>query len=420
MMVAWDEWEQLGLWIDALGGLLFIVLGLLVMLAKIRSRPQAWFVAFALSFGAFYLLNNLRVLFPDWNRYLMWFDIGFRVVTFVCSIGLGHSLVSKSTLRKAWPAAAITLAVFATYIAAPMMSITYTNVKPETWVSEMAYGLSNAGLLWMVLVQAWGPSSPRAGAIAFAMVPFIATNSGLRMVLVAAHGKTFLTANGSALVETWIVWLLATSFFLMTATIIAAWGWHMAKNQPKDPWPRRIVVLGSAFLLLGVVWSTLTSAGAPNNLGILGATRVFGVIALGYSILRHQFLELDVKLKFGLRQSTVAAIFIAAFFVVSELVSGLLSERIGLIAGVLTTGLLVFAIAPLQRLGERVASTALPDAKPIDERSLRERKKIYREMLESAWSDGHLSRTELQMLEVARERLQLSLDQTKQLERQFH
>ncbi len=419
-MVDWNAWEELGLWVDALGGLLFIVLGLMVLFAKLRTRSQAWFVAFALSFGAFYLLNNLRVIVGGFATWVDWTEYGLRILTMVCSVGLGVSLVSMDTVRKAWPATVAALVIFIIYAAAPILSFVTTDLKTDTFVSELTYGFSYAGLIWMVLVQAFGPPSARSGSIAFAMVPFIATNSGLRMVLISIHRKTILVEDAGPAITDWILSLYAVAFFLMTAVVIAVWGWHMVTKSPTDPWPRRIVVQGAAFLLLGVTWSAVTSAGAPNNLGILGTTRAFGVVALAYSILRHQFLELDLKLKFGLRQSTVAAIFIAAFFVVSELVAGLLSERIGLIAGVMTTGVLVFAIAPLQRLGEKVASTALPDAKPVEERSLRERKKIYQEMLDSAWSDGHLSRTELKMLDVARSRLNLTLYQANQLEKKFH
>lgn len=91
--------------------------------------------------------------------------------------------------------------------------------------------------------------------------------------------------------------------------------------------------------------------------------RLIPVALLAYVVLRGQVPGLDVKVRWGISRSTVAAAFVVVFFVASEgaqIVFGSENAWIGLGAA----AVLVFAIAPLQRAAERLAEKAIPYEPP--------------------------------------------------------
>lgn len=88
-------------------------------------------------------------------------------------------------------------------------------------------------------------------------------------------------------------------------------------------------------------------------------------------------------------RGTVAAV----FFVASQVAQEFLTDSYGWMAGGVTAGLLVFALAPLQRLGDRVAAAALPSARE-GVLSPERRALFYRRAVAMALSDGAISREE--------------------------
>jgi hypothetical protein len=149
-----------------------------------------------------------------------------------------------------------------------------------------------------------------------------------------------------------------------------------------------------------------------------GLARLLMVALLAYAILRHQLLGIDVKVKWTLKQSTVAAAFIGVFFVVSESAASFLSGSVGPYLGIAAAGLLVFALAPLQHAAQRVADRAMPGVKAAGAMSRDERAQLFRAMAGSAWADGTLTRDERRMLGELREELGLSTDEAERIERE--
>ncbi|HEV8359873.1 MAG TPA: hypothetical protein VGR28_05380, partial [Candidatus Thermoplasmatota archaeon] len=155
---------------------------------------------------------------------------------------------------------------------------------------------------------------------------------------------------------------------------------------------------------------------APLNAGPLGLSRTIAVLILAYAMLRHQLLDIDVKVRWTIQQSTIAAAFIGVFFVVSESAQTLLAGSVGPYLGIAAAGLLLFAMAPLQRAAERVAGAAVPHARrqlPPEERAA-----LYRDTARMAWADGRLTPDERRLLDGLRERLGLSADEASRLERE--
>lgn len=130
-----------------------------------------------------------------------------------------------------------------------------------------------------------------------------------------------------------------------------------------------------------------------------------------YALVRHQVFGVDLKVRFAVRQSTLAAVFLAVFFVVSEGAAAAFEDWSGSVyLGIGAAALLLFAIAPLQRLADRVAGAAVPGVRPVDELDRAERLAIYRDQVRFAWADQALSQDERAMLARLRERLGLSAE----------
>lgn len=141
------------------------------------------------------------------------------------------------------------------------------------------------------------------------------------------------------------------------------------------------------------------------------------VILLVYAVLREQILGLELKLKWTINRGTLAAVFVASFFVVSELVAGILSERIGLVAGVLVTGALVFALAPLQRIADRVSDAAMPHVRDSEEYRTVRKREVYQAAVTSAMLDGVLTERERDLLATLADELGLRPSEARELDR---
>lgn len=153
------------------------------------------------------------------------------------------------------------------------------------------------------------------------------------------------------------------------------------------------------------------------NGGALGLARIVAVLVIAYGILRHQLLGIDLTVKRGIRRSTIAAIFIAVFFIVSEAAQVVFAGVVGSqILGIIAAGALVFALAPLQRFARSVADAAMPHAQDPDAMDDDERITVYRRQAEVAWADGALSADERALLDELRDQLGIDAEVVSEVE----
>ncbi len=120
---------------------------------------------------------------------------------------------------------------------------------------------------------------------------------------------------------------------------------------------------------------------------------------VAYGVLRTQLFDVDLRIKRGLRRGTVAAAFVATFFVVSELAGNYLSARFGTVLGVLGTGTLVFFLDPIQRAAERVSNAAMPNTVATPEYEAFRKLQVYDSALHAAFEDGHISDRQRRVLD---------------------
>lgn len=199
------------------------------------------------------------------------------------------------------------------------------------------------------------------------------------------------------------------AFSFIAVAIVAVHAW-----RSKDPAERRE---GSAFAILAIacvaVTLVLTFAFPPpardewtspaQGIGDALASLAIAAFA-GYALLKHRLFDLDVKLRWTISRGAVAAVFLAIFFIAAQLAQNFLSDTYGWMMGGVIAGVMLFAIAPIQRMAERVAVAAVPAATAGEDR----RMEVYRLALALALSDRAITRDEERHLAKLAEELGVS------------
>lgn len=194
---------------------------------------------------------------------------------------------------------------------------------------------------------------------------------------------------------------------LVLVPLLFLWPWATHGVGPKAARAARDVCIVIA--LFGLVWLVARAPG-PSDLFdfVIPLARFSGLVFLAYAIARQQLFDIDIKVKWTLRRGTVAAIFLAVFFVVAQLAQNFLSDRYGWAFGGIAAGLLLFAIAPIQRAAERLSDRAMPSVRPEDPFYVGEKKReTYRNAYATAWADGTMTPKDVRLLHEVREALGL-------------
>jgi hypothetical protein len=201
-----------------------------------------------------------------------------------------------------------------------------------------------------------------------------------------------------------------------------AWGfaaavhsWYIATSEAKRERARAFTL---AFGVRDVLW-TFTfalnaahyygyiSEGIPGDPGTLRFVVPFfyelAVIAyvplVAYGVLRVQLFDVDLRIKRTLRRSTVAAAFVATFFIVSELAGGYLSDQLGNVLGIICTGALIFFLDPIQRAADRLSNAAMPNTHETPEYESYRKLQVYESAVQAALEDGHISKRQRRVLD---------------------
>jgi hypothetical protein len=154
---------------------------------------------------------------------------------------------------------------------------------------------------------------------------------------------------------------------------------------------------------------------------LLGLWRILLPALVAYALVRHRLFDVDVQVRFAIRGSTLAGIFLAAFFVVNKVTENLVASRfendqVGIYAGGVVAGLLLFAISPLQKVADRLSRAVVPSAGPVSGMAHSERIDLYRQQAALVWSDGTMGPKERTLLDALRTRLAIPLEDATRLE----
>lgn len=237
--------------------------------------------------------------------------------------------------------------------------------------------------------------------------PFAARRT--RIGLAVASAALFIAVNLSP-VEIGLVMLYAAMSLLFAYALVAsfhAW-WVSAPGIDRT----RAGSFALAFGLRDVCWifiyvhgivlivQGLLDAPEPEYFYVIYAFGTFIAVPLiAYGILRTQLFDIDLRIRWTIKQSTVAAVFVAIFYLVSEGADRLLSSELGNIVGLIASAMVVFFLVPLQRFAERVASVAMPNTENTPEYTMFRKLQVYEAALTEALPDGDISERERALLD---------------------
>ena len=146
---------------------------------------------------------------------------------------------------------------------------------------------------------------------------------------------------------------------------------------------------------------------------------LLSVPLIAYAVLRGLLFDIDLRIRWTIKQSTVAGIIIAVVFVVSEGASNFLSAELGNIVGLLAAAVVMFFLAPLQRFAERVADAAMPNTQNTPEYAAHRKMQVYETAVADAHREGGISDKERTLLNHLRESLGITPADAEALEREL-
>lgn len=166
-----------------------------------------------------------------------------------------------------------------------------------------------------------------------------------------------------------------------------------------------IVYAGAIVLIFQGTYEVVDQDASGPAYIIYATGTLFAVPLIAYGILRTHLFDIDLRIQWTIKQSTLAAAVVAIIFLISEGADRLLSQELGTFAGLLAAAVVVFFLAPLQRFAERVAGAAMPNTKNTPEYAAFRKMRVYEEALAEALQEGGISEKERALLVRLRDTL---------------
>lgn len=135
---------------------------------------------------------------------------------------------------------------------------------------------------------------------------------------------------------------------------------------------------------------------------------LLAVPLIAYGILRSHLFDIDLRVRWTIKQSTLAAIIVTLIFLISEGADRILAAELGNWAGLFAAAIVVFFLAPLQRFAERVAVAAMPNTEDTPEYVMFRKMQVYEEAVAEAHHEGGISEKERALLVRLRDSLGIS------------
>ena len=172
---------------------------------------------------------------------------------------------------------------------------------------------------------------------------------------------------------------------------------------------------------LWLVWTGAYKIVDPNASGAPYITYALGTLLavplIAYGILRAHLFDIDLRIRWTIKQSTLAAIFVALVYLFSEGADRFLSSELGNWVGLLASALVVFFLAPLQRFAERVASVAMPNTKDTPEYAAFRKWQVFESAVAEALQEDGISEKERTLINHLRDSFGISVSDAEAIER---
>ncbi|MEJ2516154.1 MAG: hypothetical protein P8102_13180 [Gammaproteobacteria bacterium] len=214
--------------------------------------------------------------------------------------------------------------------------------------------------------------------------------------------------------------MMASLFAFALVASVHAWA-----ATPTGMARTRAGVFALAFGFRDICWFFVYAVGAwivwggmnlreetPAYLGYMDVIYRLGTLlyvpTIAYGILRTQLFNIDLKLRWTLKQSTLAGIVVAILYVISEGADRFLSAELGDWGGLMAAAVVVFFLAPLQRFAEKVAGAAMPNTTNTPEYVAFRKLQVYESAVAEAMQEEGISAKERALLEHLRNSLGVS------------
>jgi len=249
-------------------------------------------------------------------------------------------------------------------------------------------------------------------------------------IALASTALFFIVIFGSVKVGGTLLYLMLSLLFTF-ALVASIHAWYVATGIARS----RAGIFALAFGIRDICWGFVYAAaiwliwsgtyqvvdseasGLPYIIYALGTLLAVPLIA--YGILKTQMFDIDLRIRWTIKQSTLAAAVVAIIFVLSEGANQFLSEELGSVGGLLAAAIVVFFLAPLQRFAERVAGMAMPNTQNTPEYVSYRKMQVYESAVSEALQEGGISNKERTLLNHLRDSLGISPVDAEAFEREL-
>jgi len=225
---------------------------------------------------------------------------------------------------------------------------------------------------------------------------------------------------------TGILYVALVALFLF-AFVASVRVWHASTGAARKRARIFAVAFGFRDLCWGFIYATqvwdlwvgdyaTVFTGMPPWFFVYTLGTFVAVPLIAYGILRAQMFDIDLRIRWTIKQSTLAAAVIAIVYVLSEGASQLLSNELGNVAGLFAAAVVVFFLAPLQRFAERVAKAAMPNTHDTPEYATFRKLQVYEAAVVDALPGG-VSEKERALLRRLQDSLGISATDAAAIER---
>lgn len=164
---------------------------------------------------------------------------------------------------------------------------------------------------------------------------------------------------------------------------------------------------------VGIYWgsfprASLTDPIIPLHFGSLALWSVAAAVVVAYGLVEYRFFDIEIRIKTGLRRSTLAAVAGVVFFGTFLLVDAFGPFLLASIAALIATGTLAFALPSLRRFAAGVAGALMPHVEASPDYLAIRKLEVYRAALEEAQSRPGTPAVEDPFLSDLRRRLGVS------------
>jgi hypothetical protein len=252
-----------------------------------------------------------------------------------------------------------------------------------------------------------GPFRRRSLRIAIAVVAVMMAAG--TVVTMALWGSLF----GSAVLYAAV---MALFLFALVASIHAWWVAEpgIARTRARVfaiAFGIRDICWGASYAI--AFWSIQDGGYTPESAFVLTGKLVYAlgtllaVPLIAYGILKAKLFDIDLRIRWTLKQSTFAAAVVMITFAISEGVEMLVSAELGDMWGLVAAGVAVLFLKPLQAFAEKVVSLVMPNTQNTPEYQRSHKLRVYEEALAEALDEGGISSKERALLARLRESLEI-------------